>query len=155
MNRKEAHLKSILAVASGGGHLEELLLLSPSFGDANVLWVTTNPAQAAIGENRRIVKIDDYNQNQPLKMLRGMADTFRVVFKARPNIVITTGAAPGLLCLVWGKVLGARTIWLDSIANAEELSLSGRLACFFADDVITQWEHLAVKDRPEYLGSLL
>ncbi len=38
-----------------------------------------------------------------------------LLLKERPDIVITTGAAPGYFCLRLGKLLGARTIWIDSI----------------------------------------
>ena len=52
--------------------------------------------------------------------------------RLRPDVVITTGAAPGYFAVRIGKLLGARVVWVDSIANAEELSLSGpegRLLC--------------------------
>jgi hypothetical protein len=69
--------------------------------------------------------------------------------------VISTGAAPGLFGVAIGSLLGARTIWVDSIANGEELSLSGHRARRFADLWLTQWPHLASKDGPFYRGSVL
>ena len=59
------------------------------------------------------------------------------------------------LALVIGRILGARTIWLDSIANIEELSGSGRMVRRFADLWLTQWPHLAGPDGPEYAGAVL
>ena len=52
-------------------------------------------------------------------------------------------------------MLGARTLFLDSIANAEELSLSANLARRHCDLVLTQWPHLAEGDGPGYRGSVL
>ena len=54
-----------------------------------------------------------------------------------------------------GKLLGAKTIWVDSIANAQELSLSGKRAGKFADLWLTQWQELSNKNGPQYGGSVL
>ena len=78
-----------------------------------------------------------------------------IVVRFRPDIVITTGAAPGYAALMFGKLLRARTIWIDSIANSEELSSSGRRARRWADLWLTQWEHLAKTDGPDFWGRVL
>jgi len=44
---------------------------------------------------------------------------------------------------------------VDSIANAERLSLSGHMACRHANLMLTQWPHLASSEGPEYQGSVL
>jgi len=55
-----------------------------------------------------------------------------------------------------GKLLGCRTVWLDSIANAEEISMSARLARRYADLWLTQWEDLSRKTPGlEYWGQVL
>jgi hypothetical protein len=51
--------------------------------------------------------------------------------------------------------LRARTIWIDSIANVERLSSSGAQARRVADVWLTQWEHLARPEGPEYWGAVL
>ena len=55
----------------------------------------------------------------------------------------------------FGRLLGARTIWVDSIANADELSLSGRKAGRFAHLWLTQWPELARAQGPHYQGAVL
>ena len=77
------------------------------------------------------------------------------IVRARPQIVISTGAAPGLAALFLGRLVGARTIWLDSIANAEKLSMSGKLARHAADLWLTQWPHLAKPSGPQFRGAVL
>ena len=71
------------------------------------------------------------------------------------DVVISTGAAPGLLCLPAARLIGARTLWIDSIANGERLSLSGRIARRLAHECLTQWEHLACEPKPKYRGAVL
>ncbi|MEP4153274.1 MAG: glucuronosyltransferase, partial [Lentilitoribacter sp.] len=85
---------------------------------------------------------------------------FIILVKERPNIVISTGAAPGFFALKLAKIMGAKTIWVDSIANAETLSLSGEKIAGSADIWLTQWEHIAKsyengKRSPGYKGSVI
>jgi UDP-N-acetylglucosamine:LPS N-acetylglucosamine transferase len=91
-----------------------------------------------------------------LRLFRTVADLVRLILSFRPHVIITTGAAPGLLALLIGKVAGSRTIWIDSIANASCMSLSGRISRYCADECLVQWKHLAVGRRaPRYMGSVL
>ena len=122
---------------------------------AEVTYATTDVRLAKVNGISDCRALRDYNQTQPLDVIRGLLETRRLVKAVSPDIVISTGAAPGLLCLLWAKRSGARTIWLDSIANAEQMSLSGRLAGLFSDVVLTQWQHLAEGKRIKYWGSVL
>ena len=88
-------------------------------------------------------------------MCSSAAGVLRVVLKERPSVVVSTGAAPGLFGVIFGKLGGARTIWIDSIANAEELSMSGRLAGRWADLWLTQWPELAREGGPAFEGAVL
>jgi hypothetical protein len=73
-----------------------------------------------------------------------------------PDLIISTGAAPGLIALLLGKlVFRRRTIWIDSMANADRLSTSGRLAGRLADLWLTQWPHLAEAGGPQFWGPVL
>ena len=79
----------------------------------------------------------------------------RIMFRERPDVVVSTGAAPGYFCLKFAKWVGARTVWIDSIANADCLSLAGEKAGRYADLWLTQWPHLARPDGPHYRGAVL
>jgi len=61
----------------------------------------------------------------------------------------------GYFALRFGKLFGARTIWIDSMANAEELSKSGKEVGRYADLWLTQWEHLASSEGPRFIGAVL
>jgi hypothetical protein len=54
-----------------------------------------------------------------------------------------------------GKLFGAKTIWVDSLANVDEMSGSGRLAGLYSDLWLTQWEHLEKPSGPELSGKVL
>ena len=61
-----------------------------------------------------------------------------------------------MLALAVAKLAGrSRTIWIDSIANTERMSLSGRMARPVADAWLVQWEHLSRRGGPAYWGAVL
>ncbi len=70
--------------------------------------------------------------------------------------MLSTGAALGFLVCFWGKLFGAKIIWLDSIANTRKLSMSGRMIRPFADLVLSQWADVADKyPNVEYVGEAI
>jgi hypothetical protein len=76
------------------------------------------------------------------------------VLTERPNVIVSTGALPGYLAIRIGKLIRARSIWVDSIANADQLSMSGRKIGEYVDLWLTQWEHLAEPGGAQYTGSV-
>ena len=57
-----------------------------------------------------------------------------------------------------GSWMGVRTVWIDSIANVESLSMSGQKVGGFVDLWLTQWPHLAAPagaKGPRHEGAVL
>jgi UDP-N-acetylglucosamine:LPS N-acetylglucosamine transferase len=144
----------VLAVASGGGHWTQLLRLAPAFEGHDVSYVTVNDAYRSDVPSNDFHVVRDATRWNRFGLLLLALQLLRIVLRERPRVVISTGAAPGLIALAFGKLLGARTIWVDSLANVDELSLSGRLARRFADLWLTQWPHLATANGPLYAGTV-
>ncbi|MCP4308896.1 MAG: UDP-N-acetylglucosamine--LPS N-acetylglucosamine transferase [bacterium] len=154
----------VLAVASSGGHLVQLLRVMPAFEGCQLTVASTDPEQAsevdAQAERLGLPKpgfrvIIDANRWQKLRLTKSLLGIAWLVYSLHPDVVITTGAAPGYFALRFGKMIGARTIWLDSIANAEELSLAGQKAGAYTDLWLTQWAHLAQDGGPHHEGAVL
>ncbi|MCZ7619763.1 MAG: UDP-N-acetylglucosamine transferase subunit ALG14 [Myxococcota bacterium] len=143
----------VLAVSSGGGHWVQLCRCLAAFEGCEVTCVTVRRAYASdVTFPLHVVR--DATRWSPFGVgLLGLQMLW-ILLRERPGIVFTTGAAPGLVALVLGRLVGARTIWLDSVANAEEVSMSGRLARRWADLWLTQWPALAGPDGPEYAGAV-
>lgn len=144
----------ILAISSGGGHWVQLLRLRPVFEGCSVTYATVRDGyREDVGdEDFRIVP--DGNRWNKCLLIRSAIVIFILLLRIRPDIVITTGAAPGYFAVLFGKWLGARVIWLDSVANADELSLSGAKSGF-VDLWLTQWKHLSRDMGPKFYGNVL
>lgn len=145
----------ILAVSSGGGHWIELLRVLPSFDDGELVLATVQRDYQRDVPGRRLHLVPDATRWSRIGVLRLAMRMLWIVLRERPDVIITTGAAPGYFALRFGRLLGSKTIWLDSIANVEELSMSGRMAGRFADLWLTQWPHLAGDSGPEFAGAVL
>ncbi len=147
--------KRVLAIASGGGHWQQLMLLRPAFEGCDVLYLTTLPGlpEAFGAAPARIVP--DCNRDRPLQAARSLAAIAAQVARHRPHVVISTGALPGVIALGLGRAARARTIWVDSVANAEEMSMSGKLARRVADLWMSQWPEVAAAVGAEHAGAVL
>jgi UDP-N-acetylglucosamine:LPS N-acetylglucosamine transferase len=146
----------IMAISSGGGHWVQLMRLKPAFDDLHVVYVSVDPTLAVDVPGRQLRTVRDATRASKLALIIMTLQVFAVLLRERPGVVITTGAAPGLIALVLAKyLLRSRTIWIDSIANGERLSGSGRQAGRFADVWLTQWSHLATPAGPQFWGAVL
>ena len=149
------HTPKLLAISSGGGHWVQLLRLRPAFAGCEVTYATVREGYRTdvIGEDFKL--IHDGNRSNVLNLIRSAVGIVLLLLRTRPDIVITTGAAPGFFGCMFGRYLGARVIWIDSIANAERLSASGKNVRIFAHLWLTQWSHLESESGPKYLGNVL
>lgn len=146
----------VLAVASGGGHLTQLLRLFPSFEGCETYLVTTIDELKCDFSLKKLFVVKDASRKEIFRLIILALQILWIILITRPDVVVTTGAAPGLIALRISKIFGSRTIWIDSIANAEELSLSGCMALKHADMCLTQWPDLARKYTGlMYKGSVL
>jgi UDP-N-acetylglucosamine:LPS N-acetylglucosamine transferase len=149
-----AKTQRVLAVASSGGHWVQLRRLVPAFEGQDVAYLTTERGHRAEVGTARFYAVNDANRWNKAAVLLCALRILLIVLRERPDVVVSTGAAPGYLAIRCARLLGARTVWIDSVANVEELSLSGRMASERADLCLTQWPHLA-GGRVEYLGAVL
>lgn len=145
----------VVAVSSGGGHWIQLLRLTPALADCDVTFATVERGYRADVGAAKFRVVLDANRWSKLRLLRAAWSVLWVLLRERPDVVLSTGAAPGYFAISLGKKLGARTIWVDSLANVEALSLSGQRAGRCADLWLTQWPHLADIDGPEFRGRVL
>lgn len=157
---KPSHL---MLAASFGGHWKQLMviesLLNPHEG-RRLSFVSTSREPPPEVSGAGYYPIPDCNAGERFNALRCLGRSLGLMRRLRPDLLITTGALPGLLLAVAAKLTGSRVIWVDSVANAECLSTSGRMASRFVDLCCTQWEHLADRGSPNgkgpvYLGSVL
>ena len=147
--------KRLLAIASGGGHWIQLLRLRPAFEDYEIVFVSMLESYADQVGDARFHLVPDASRFD----LKGFAPVFfkalRIIIKERPSAIVTTGSAPMLAFIVLGRLFGIRTLWVDSIANSERMSSSGRLARKLAHRVVSQWPEVAQAEGVAHWGAVI
>ncbi len=154
----------VMAIAPFVGHWVQLMRMRPAWDDCDLTYVATSKvcrdqvieyAKERNLKQPRFYAVPDADRSTKVRLLAQFVCVAWLTLRTRPDVVISTGAAVGLLAIFFGRLLGARTVWVDSIANAEKLSLSGNHAGRFTDLWLTQWPHLASPKGPSHVGSVL
>jgi exopolysaccharide biosynthesis glucuronosyltransferase PssD len=147
----------ICLAASAGGHLSQLLKLADSWASSNVFSVTTTEVvRDRLSVFGRVYVVGECNREHPLRVIRVLVWCIKAVFRERPDVIISTGAAAGCMVCFLGKLLGAKVVWLDSITNVEKISLSGRMVRYIADLFLVQWPELVEQyNNVEYAGNVI
>lgn len=147
--------KKILAIASGGGHWVQLQRIRHAFHSVNTVYACVDKMYGFEVAPNKFYVIKNVNRIQKWDILLTLTKLAYIFYKENPSIIITTGSAPGMLALRMGKIFKKKTIWIDSIANVTEMSLSGKIAKKYADYWLTQWPHLEKPEGPQFIGSVI
>ena len=135
--------------------MSQLLKLADSWAGHETVYITTREvAQNRLSRFGRIYVVGECNRQHPWQVIKVLLRCIRIVFREKPHVVISTGAAVGCIVCFLNKVTGAKIVWIDSIANIEKLSLSGRMVRPIADLFLTQWPELTTRyNKIEYVGT--
>jgi UDP-N-acetylglucosamine:LPS N-acetylglucosamine transferase len=147
----------ICLAASSGGHLSQLLRLADCWQGHEVFFVTTsNVVKNELLKYGSVYVVGECNRQQPLRVFKVLFSCIRIIFREKPRVVISTGAACGCIMSFLAKATGARIVWIDSITNVERISLSGRMVRYIADLFLVQWPDLVRGNgNIEYVGAII
>lgn len=156
-NMVERRKIKICVVASAGGHLSQLLELADSWRSYDTFCVATSEVvREKLCKYGRVYIVGECNRQHPLAVIKVLLECIRIVFREKPEVVISTGAAAGCIECFLSKLVGAKIIWIDSITNVEKLSLSGQMVRFIADLFLVQWPELVQKYKHvQYAGAVI
>ena len=144
-----------MLVASSGGHWVQLNRLLPAFAGGDLIFVTTDKKYSTTVGSNRFYLVPDASRWNKFKLIFLALKMLLIIVIVHPDIVVSTGAAPGFFAILFGKKIGSKTIWLDSLANVDKMSMSGQMVRKYADLWLTQWEHVAKSEGPTYSGAVL
>lgn len=142
-------MKKVLFISSTGGHLSELMQLKSMFNkyDFHIITEKTKSNMYLKDKYPKRVNYLVYGTRSnmivyPFKLLYNCFKSLFLYFKIRPKVIITTGAhSAGPMCCI-GKIFGSKIIYIETFANSETKSVTGRLVYKFADLFIVQWEDM-------------
>lgn len=149
--------KKILMVASPGGHFVQLSLITEALSTYcnNFIIVGIYERKPTFIKGDTYFQVSDFNRDNPTVLFRSIRQAWLLLREHKPDLVITTGAAPGFVFTAISKLLGIKAVWVDSIANSRKLSLSGRFAKLLGVHVLTQWQNVARDFGVLYKGRVI
>lgn len=166
--------KYVIFAASVGGHYKEMMGLKELFSRYNSILVTDNKAATDQLEIQKLFHaiefanaMSDNRERNAGKQSKGTRWTslsaylmmfyqcIRIVRKYKPAVIISTGSYLAVPLFWWGKLYGAKLIFIESNAMVYNKTSTGKLVGWVSDKVIVQWpEMLKVYPKAEYLGVL-
>jgi len=136
--------KKLLLVCSSGGHfLQMYSLLDPLWKNYSRVWVSFKKADTTsmLKDEHAYWGYYPTNRNLP-NLLRNAALAWKILRRERPDVVISTGAGIGVPFLLLAGLFKARSIYIESFARKNDLSLTGKLVYNFVDNFFVQSEIL-------------
>ncbi|MCI1525143.1 MULTISPECIES: PssD/Cps14F family polysaccharide biosynthesis glycosyltransferase [Lactobacillaceae] len=146
----------VCLVGSSGGHLTHLYMLKDFWKNEDRFWVTfpKEDAKSLLAEEK--VYACHYPTNRNLKnLIKNTFLAFRVLFKEKPDLIISSGAAVAVPFFYLGKLFGAKTIYIEVFDRMDKPTVTGRLVYPVTDKFIVQWEEMKkVYPKAINLGSI-
>ena len=141
--------KKVLFISSTGGHLSELLQLKPLF-EKYEFNIITEKDKANINLKKEYGEklfFLPYGTRSKLftyvfKYFYLCLKTIYLYFRIRPKVIVTTGThTAGPMCII-GKIFGSKIVYIETFANTNKKTATGRLIYPIADLFIVQWEEM-------------
>lgn len=150
-------LVKILLVCSHGGHLTQMLRLLEAFEGHKVVFVTYQSQRGdSLGQNHQVYLLQNIGRS-PLKMLRCIPLVIHILRGEKPQLIISNGSEIAILFFYLAKILGIKTIFIESWSRITEPSRTGKLVYPVADVFLVQWEQLlnAYGPKARFEGGIL
>lgn len=142
-------MKKVLFIASTGGHLNELFQLKPIFNKYNYYIITEKDKSTINLKNEYKNKISyliyGTRKNKFAYIFKFIFNSFKSLFlyiKIRPNYIITTGTHTAVPICYIGKLFGTKIIFIETFANRNTKTLSGKIIYPISNLFIVQWEEM-------------
>lgn len=154
-------MKKVIFAASSGGHITEILKLEELFKSYEYLLVTEKTDVTTYLQDKYNVKYLKYGPNKNkfkyvFNIISNIFRCIRIVYKFKPDTIVSTGAQIGGFVCYIGKLFGAKVIYIESLAKTQTLSKTGKNVYKLADKFYVQWKSLEKKyEKAEYLGRLI
>lgn len=154
--------KKVIFISSMGGHLNELLQLSPLFDRCDFTLITeTNPTLDSLKQRygKRVktllyatkAHMGKYIFIFPVNILI----SFYYFIMIRPDAIVTTGTHTAVPMCFIAHLFKKKVIFIETFANASSATAAGKIVYKIADVFYVQWESmLAVYPNARFKGSV-
>jgi UDP-N-acetylglucosamine--N-acetylmuramyl-(pentapeptide) pyrophosphoryl-undecaprenol N-acetylglucosamine transferase len=133
---------SVHLVTSSGGHIDLLRAIRKAFDGYSRLWVVQPSlrAEAIKAEGEAVHVLPPYDRH-PIRghFASNIAQAAKIVLRDRPRVVVTSGAGITVPFCVFARLMGAKIIFVETMARVTGPSASGRVLSRLASRSLVQW----------------
>ena len=146
----------ICLVRSSGGHLTHLYMLKDFWKDKQRFWVTFDKEDANSMLKGEKVYYAYYPSNRSFKALCiNTVRAIRILHREKPDLIVSSGAAPAVPFFYIGKLMKAKTIYIEVFDRIDAPTVTGRMVYPVTDRFVVQWEEMKkVYPKAINLGSI-
>lgn len=145
-------MKKVIFIASTGGHLNELLQLSPIFKNYDYSLITektkSNMGLCKKYPNKVFYLISGTYTSflakiiYPFKFLGNCIKSLYFFLKLKPDVIVTTGAHNTVPMCYIAHLFKKKVIFIETFANSQGPTRSGKMVYPIADKFIVQWDSM-------------
>lgn len=155
-------MKKVMFISSTGGHLSELMQLKPLFAkyDFHIITEKDKMTEGLKKEYGDKISYLVYGTRSHLfryvfQFLWNLILTLVYYIRFHPKYIVTTGThTAGPMCYL-GKLFGSKIIYIETFANRNTKTATGRLIYPIADLFLVQWEEmLEIYPKAVYCGPI-
>lgn len=141
---KSEKKKKVCLIANGGGHLEQLKQLAEVYKRYDCFYVVMKTKVTNSMKEKHYFLLENSRESNfvfALKTILIFIQSFFILLKERPDVVICTGAGATIsLCIIAKKIFHSKLVFIESFAKKETASMTGKFLYKYADLFIVQWK---------------
>ena len=141
-------LKKICYVSSCGGHLTEILNYSYQLDKYECFYVINQKKDISY-LNKNVYFVD--HSTLDIKFFKVLYQALIILLKEKPELIISTGASLAVQFFIIAKLLGIKTIFIESLTRINTLSKTGKIIRFLTPNFLVQTKTLSKKYTLNYL----
>lgn len=148
--------KKICLVCTHGGHLTEMLQLIESLDGHDFFFITTESIRTNHLSHKKYL-LRNVQRWNPLSFISAAFRVAVVLSREKPDLVISNGAGIAVPAIAMARLLGIKTVFVESLCRAVRLSPTGMAVLPLSNVFLVQWEELVDRypKRVEYWGRVI
>ncbi len=140
-------MKKVMFIASAGGHLTQLLTLSPLFSKYKSILVTEKTgATSNLKDKFEVEFLVHGTRAQLIRYLFifgwNILRSIYLFMKYRPDVIVTTGTHTAVPMCYIAWIFRRKIIFIESFAKQHSANLSGKMVYPIATLFVVQWESM-------------
>lgn len=142
-------MKKVLFISSTGGHLSELMNLEPMFKNYDYTIITEKDSTTRYLKDKFKGRVYFVPYSTRSKMLSYIFKYSYIILKSiylfikiKPDVVVSTGTHTAVPICYLGKLFEKKIIYVETYANINRKTLSGKMVYPISDLFIVQWKEM-------------